>query len=178
MTNSKYPPIGSKWLAGPKSHHPGDTVQITGYDKWGDGRSAPGRVQFKRNGRGDSVPRNQFYQLYSLGSQVQHYPAIGSKWNWPMEGTTIEVTAHDINMNGKPESGRIQFRHASGKIDSVSYRDFHSYFEELARVSSSGTKHKKQNNDGRDTCYSCGHPTRAIGISPSSDIRICIKCGK
>ena len=35
-----------------------------------------------------------------------------------------------------------------------------------------------QNNDGRDTCYACGAPTRKLDTGMSGDMRICTKCKK
>ena len=37
---------------------------------------------------------------------------------------------------------------------------------------------EKQTNDGRDTCYACGAPTKSIGCMPGSKMRICSKCKK
>lgn len=37
-----------------------------------------------------------------------------------------------------------------------------------------------KNNDGRDTCYACGAPTRpcgSAGFGPNHEWRVCTKCG-
>jgi len=34
----------------------------------------------------------------------------------------------------------------------------------------------EDNNDGRDTCYSCGAPTKVVGFF--NNMRVCTKCGK